>query len=43
MADPAFYRSDGGEIAEAKARLEALERELAAAYERWEALEELGG
>ena len=39
MADPAFYRQDGGAIAEAKARLEALERELAAAYERWEALE----
>ena len=43
MADPAFYRRDGGEIAEAKARLESLEQELAAAYERWEALEGLAG
>ncbi len=42
MADPAFYRQDGGAIAEARARLEALEQELGAAYERWEALEALG-
>ena len=41
MADPAFYRQDGGAIAEAKARLEAIEAELAIAYERWEALESL--
>jgi ATP-binding cassette subfamily F protein uup len=39
VADPAFYRKDGGEIAGAKARLETLEGELAAAYGRWEALE----
>ena len=39
MADPAFYRRDGAEIAEAKARLEALERDLAEAYARWEELE----
>ena len=43
MADPVFYRQDGGAIAESQARLEALESELAAAYERWEALEGLGG
>jgi ATP-binding cassette subfamily F protein uup len=43
MADPAFYRQDGGAISEARARLEALEQELAAAYERWEALEGLAG
>ena len=43
MADPAFYRKDRDEIARAKARLEDIERELAAAYERWEALDELGG
>ena len=43
MADPAFYRQDGGAIADAKARLEALESELATAYERWEALEGLAG
>ncbi|HWE40456.1 MAG TPA: ATP-binding cassette domain-containing protein [Isosphaeraceae bacterium] len=39
MADPAFYRKDGGELAESKARLEALQEELATAYGRWEALE----
>ncbi len=39
MANPVFYRREGGEIARAKARLESLERELALAYERWETLE----
>jgi ABC transport system ATP-binding/permease protein len=43
LADPAFYRRDGGEIAEARARLEALEQELTLAYERWETLEGLAG
>ena len=43
MADPAFYRRDGGEIAQAKARLASLEQELAQAFERWEALEGLAG
>ena len=32
MADPAFYRRDRDEIAEARARLEALERDLVEAY-----------
>ncbi|SIO23436.1 ATP-binding cassette, subfamily F, uup [Singulisphaera sp. GP187] len=41
MADPAFYRKDGGEIAVAKEQLETLERDLALAYERWETLEAL--
>ncbi|HEX8199942.1 MAG TPA: ATP-binding cassette domain-containing protein [Isosphaeraceae bacterium] len=41
MADPAFYRRAAGEIAEAKARLDALERELALAYGRWEELDAL--
>jgi hypothetical protein len=41
MADPAFYRQDGGAIANAQARLEAIEGELASAYERWEASEAL--
>ncbi len=36
MADPAFYRQDGGAIADARARLEAIEKELVDAYERWE-------
>jgi ABC transport system ATP-binding/permease protein len=41
MADPMFYRRDKGEIAAEKARLETVERDLAKAYERWEALEAL--
>jgi ATP-binding cassette subfamily F protein uup len=43
MADPAFYRKDAGAIVETRARLESLEAELAAAYERWEELEGLDG
>jgi ATP-binding cassette subfamily F protein uup len=39
MTDPSFYQRDGGVIAQAKARLEALEQELATTYERWEFLE----
>ena len=38
MGDPAFYRSAREEIAASRDRLEALEVELAAAYQRWEAL-----
>ncbi|MGE3819987.1 MAG: ATP-binding cassette domain-containing protein [Isosphaeraceae bacterium] len=41
MADPSFYRNAPTEIAEANARLAEIERELAKAYERWEALEAL--
>jgi len=41
LADPAFYRREGTEIAEAKARLEAVERELGEVYSRWEELESL--
>jgi len=41
MADPLFYKRDGGAIAQTKARLADLERDLAAAYERWEALEDV--
>ena len=43
MADPAFYRKERDEIARANSRLEAIERELATAYERWQALDEVGG
>ena len=43
MADPNFYRQDGDAIADARARLDALEKELANAYERWETLETLAG
>ncbi len=39
MSDPAFYQRDGQEIAAAKAELEALEAELAEAFERWESLD----
>ena len=38
MADPAFYRSSGEAIAAARTRLEAVDSELASAYERWEDL-----
>ncbi len=41
MASPAFYASRGGEIAEAKERLAAVEAELQAAYARWVELESL--
>ena len=43
MASPGFYQRDGAEIARSKARLEAVEADLAAAFERWEALEGLDG
>ncbi len=43
MADPAFYKQDRETLAAADARLKALETDLAAAYERWEALEAVGG
>ncbi len=39
MADPTFYRREGSSIAEARSRLEAIDRELALAYARWEELE----
>ena len=39
VAEPAIYRKAPGTIAEAKARLETLARELDAAYERWAELE----
>ncbi|MCA8998238.1 MAG: ATP-binding cassette domain-containing protein, partial [Planctomycetaceae bacterium] len=38
MADPAFFKSAGPEIAEKTARLENLGTELASLYERWEEL-----
>lgn len=41
MADPAFYRKSAGEIVDVKGRLEAIEVELADAYQRWETLEAL--
>ncbi len=43
MADPSFYRKDRDAIAATRKRLEDLERDLALAYDRWHALEALGG
>ena len=39
MADPAFYKQDGQEIAAQQSRLANLEEQLSAAYARWEELE----
>ena len=39
MSDPAFYRQEGGRIAETKAKLDAAEAELSTSYTRWESLE----
>lgn len=41
MAQPEFYQQDSHEIATTTARLTELEQQLAAAYTRWEALEQL--
>jgi ATP-binding cassette subfamily F protein uup len=41
MADPAFYRQDPAEIVSTNTRLQSLEKDLAAAYQRWEVLETL--
>lgn len=41
IADPAFYQQDPAGPAKANERLAALEMELAAAYSRWEELEQL--
>ncbi len=41
MADPDFYRKAGEQVALTTARLETLEKELAATYSRWEELDAL--
>jgi ATP-binding cassette subfamily F protein uup len=41
MADPAFYQQPGPAIAKAQADLQQREAELAAAYGRWETLEQV--
>ena len=41
MADPAFYRRAPAEIVDANARLQSIEKDLAAVYARWELLETL--
>ena len=40
LADPGFYRGAGSDVAVANTRLQELEKELHAAYLRWEYLEE---
>jgi ATP-binding cassette subfamily F protein uup len=41
LADPDFYRKDGGSLPAAKARIEELEKEIASSYERWELLDSI--
>ncbi|HTP64194.1 MAG TPA: ATP-binding cassette domain-containing protein [Geobacteraceae bacterium] len=43
LADPAFYRDAGAEVAKLNARLAAIEKELSEAYLRWEELEAFRG
>jgi ATP-binding cassette subfamily F protein uup len=43
MSDPLFYKKAKGEITAFTARLEAVERDVQAAYRRWEVLEEMKG
>jgi ATP-binding cassette subfamily F protein uup len=43
LADPEFYRSAGGEVAQLNTRLVRLGQELAEAYQRWEELETVRG
>ncbi len=40
LADPAFYRKGDSDVSAVTSRLQAIENELAAAYMRWEHLEE---
>ncbi|MBA3850504.1 MAG: ABC transporter ATP-binding protein, partial [Opitutus sp.] len=39
LGDATFYKTAGAKFAEVKARLDAVEREHAAAFARWEELE----
>ena len=41
LADPDFYRQDGSRIPAVKARMAKLDKEIPAAYERWELLESI--
>ena len=41
MADPAFYRQEPAEIVKTNTRLQALQTDLANAYQRWEDLKAL--
>jgi ATP-binding cassette subfamily F protein uup len=39
MSDPDFYRKAGEQVASTMARLDMVEKELTAAYVRWEELD----
>jgi len=41
LADPAFYREAGNRVPEAEARIREIEKEIHAAYERWDILESI--
>jgi ATP-binding cassette subfamily F protein uup len=41
LADPEFYRQDGSRIPAFKARMAELDKDIPAAYERWELLESI--
>jgi ATP-binding cassette subfamily F protein uup len=41
LGDPVFYKNQGAQFADVKKRLDALEREHATAFARWEELEAL--
>jgi len=41
LSDPDFYRQDGNRIPAVKARMAELDKEIPAAYERWELLESI--
>ena len=41
LADPAFYQNAPAEVPVAKQRLEAIEKDVATAFARWEELEAL--
>ncbi len=41
FSDPEFYRGDGGRVAEAKSKIEKLEKDISDAYERWALLEQI--
>jgi ATP-binding cassette subfamily F protein uup len=41
LADPAFYQEAGDRIGSVKSRLEQLENDLTAAYQRWQQLESI--
>jgi ATP-binding cassette subfamily F protein uup len=41
LSDPQFYKTENNAVADLNKRLQALEREIAVAYDRWEMLESI--